>query len=64
MVFPKGYRLVLTLQGRDFEIPGMLGRMLHNHPEDRNPVEFGGISTITTGAAHESYLLLPVIPAR
>ena len=64
MVFPKGYRLVLTLQGCDFEIPGVAGRMLHNHPEDRNPVEFGGVSTISTGAVHESYLLMPVIPER
>jgi predicted acyl esterase len=64
MVFPKGYRMVLTLQGRDFEIPGVPGRMLHNHPEDRNPVEFGGVNTIATGASHESYLLMPVIPAR
>ena len=63
MVFPKGYRLVLTLQGRDFEIPGVPGRMLHNHPEDRNPVEFGGVNTLSTGGIHESYLLMPVISA-
>jgi uncharacterized protein len=62
MVFPKGYRLVLTLQGRDFEFPGTPGRMLHNHPEDRNPTEFAGLNTITTGASKESYLLLPIIP--
>ena len=64
MVFPKGYRLVLTLQGRDFEFPGTSGRMLHNHPEDRHPSEFGGLNTITTGASNESYLLLPVIPSQ
>lgn len=64
IVFPKGYRLVLTLQGRDFEIPGVSGRMLHNHPQDRDPVEFAGVNTITTGGRHKSYLLVPIIPAR
>jgi uncharacterized protein len=64
MVFPKGFRLVLTLQGRDFEFPGVPGRMLHNHPIDRDPAEFGGTNTIATGGVHASYLLMPVIPAR
>jgi predicted acyl esterase len=63
MVFPTGYRLVLTLQGRDFEFPGTPGRMLHNHPQDRDPVEFGGMHSITTGGRHQSYLVLPVIPS-
>ena len=62
MVFPKGYRLVLTLQGRDFEFPGTPGRMLHNHPDDRPAAEFGGRNTIHTGGAHESFLSLPTIP--
>jgi uncharacterized protein len=62
MVFPKGYRLVLTVQGRDFELPGTPGRMLHNHPQDRDPREFGGTNAIVTGGDRESYLLMPVIP--
>ena len=62
MVFPRGYRLVLTLQGRDFEFPGTPGRMLHNHPQDRDAVELGGTNTIVTGGARESYLMLPIIP--
>ena len=62
MVFPKGYRLVLTLQGRDFQFPGAPGRMLHNHPLDRAPDEFGGVNAIRTGANYDSYLLMPVIP--
>lgn len=64
MVFPKGYRLVLTLLGRDFEFAGKSGRMLHNHPEDRDPREFGGTNTIFTGGATESYLILPVVPVK
>lgn len=63
MVFPKGYRLVLTVLGRDFEFEGIPGRMLHNHPQDRTAAEFGGTNTVHTGGKHESYLMLPVIPA-
>ncbi len=62
MVYPKGYRLVLTLQAQDFVI-NPPGRLLHNHPEDRNPEEFGGISTLHTGGQHDSFLLMPLIPA-
>jgi predicted acyl esterase len=62
MIFPKGYRLVMTIQGRDFEFPGVAGRMLHNHPQDRPESEFGGANTIHTGGGNESYLMLPIIP--
>ena len=61
MVFPKDYRLTLTLQGRDFEFPGVPGRMLHAHPLDRPAEEFGGVNTILTGGVHASYLLMPHI---
>jgi predicted acyl esterase len=61
MVFPKGYRLVLTLQGCDFEFPGTPGRMLHNHPTDRPPAEFNGKNTIHTGSRYDSFLILPII---
>ena len=62
MVFPAGYRLALTIAGRDFEIERIPGRILHQHPANRGSAEFGGTNTIVTGGAHESYLLLPVIP--
>ena len=62
MVFPKGYKMVLTVQGHDLEFDGVPGRMLHNHPADRPAEEFGGINTIATGGEHESYLIMPVIP--
>lgn len=63
MVYPRGYRLVLTIQGRDIDIPGYTRRILHNHPQDRDPAEFGGRNTIFTGGPHPSFLLVPVIPA-
>jgi predicted acyl esterase len=62
IVFPEGYRMMLTLQGRDFEAGGIPGRILHNHPVNRNAAEFAGVTTIRTGPDHESYLLLPLIP--
>jgi uncharacterized protein len=61
IVCPAGYRLALTLQGRDYEY-GVPGRMLHNDPADRPAEDFAGITTIHTGGAHASYLLLPNIP--
>ncbi|MDF2120254.1 CocE/NonD family hydrolase [Roseiarcaceae bacterium H3SJ34-1] len=59
MVFPKGYRLVLTLMGKDFEFPGIAGRILHQHPGDRGRAEFLGTNRIFTGGGRASYLMLP-----
>lgn len=54
--------MVLTLLGRDLEVAGIPGRILHNHPVNRDPAEFGGRVTLLIGGARESYFLLPVIP--
>jgi predicted acyl esterase len=62
-VLPTGYRLVLTIMGKDFQFPGIPGRILHNHPHDRDRPEFKGTSRIFTGGDRASYLLLPHIPA-
>jgi predicted acyl esterase len=62
LVFPKGWRLVLTLQGHEFVVSPP-GRLLHDHPVDRDPGEFGGTNTIHTGGDQASYLLMPLIPA-
>jgi predicted acyl esterase len=61
MIFPKGYRLVLTLMGKDFEFPGIAGRILHQHPGDRGRAEFQGTNRIFTGGARASYLMLPAV---
>jgi hypothetical protein len=55
---PQGYRLALTLQGKDFE---RVGWFTHDDPVDRPPASFAGTNTIHTGADRQSYLLLPVI---
>lgn len=62
MVFPRGYRLVLTIQGKDLLIAPP-GRLRHDHPQDRPPALFGGTVEVHTGGEAPSYLLLPLIPA-
>lgn len=61
IVCPPGYRLALTIQGRDFqyETPG---RLLHDDPRDRPENEFAGRTTIYSGGSLASCLTLPVIP--
>jgi predicted acyl esterase len=76
IVVPAGHRIALTVLGKDFERSGTglhmksfanelrgSGPFLHNDPEDRPRAAFGGRTTIHTGNAHPSYLLLPVVPA-
>jgi len=64
---PAGYRLALTLQGKDFERPGETGPQrgsgwfLHDDPRDRPPSSFGGTHTVHSGGGRDSYLLLPLI---
>jgi len=75
VVIPVGYRLALTVQGRDFEFPGDgpwpsvygvpmkgHGMFVHVDPHDRPADIFGGTTTLVSGPDQESYLLLPFIP--
>jgi predicted acyl esterase len=75
VVVPAGYRLALTVQGRDFEFPGDgpwpttygvemkgHGMFLHNDPDDRPAAVFGAATTLVSSPRHPSHLLLPVIP--
>jgi uncharacterized protein len=70
IVAPAGYRLALTVSGRDIERPDAEGLMrgsgifLHNDPADRSEEVFGGVATIHTDEGRASYLLLPLIPSR
>jgi predicted acyl esterase len=63
IVVPKGYRLALTVAGRDYEAPGVSGRLLHQHEKDRPREEFDALITLFSGPEHDSHLLLPFIPA-
>jgi len=75
VVVPAGYRLAVTIQGRDFEVPGDgpwpethgvpmkgHGMFLHNDPDDRPADIYAGTTTLVSGPDQPSYLLLPVIP--
>ena len=78
IVIPAGWRLALSVRGKDYEYEGELGEfaqrfhyatrgtggMTHNDPDDRPAEVFGGRVTLHAGAGRESYLLVPVIPPR
>jgi predicted acyl esterase len=67
IVCPAGYRLGLTIGGKDFERPQAEGLMkgsglfLHNDSADRPDAEFGGVNRVHTGADQQSRLVLPYI---
>ena len=77
IVMSPGYRLAVTVRGRDYEYEGELsefaktfhyahkgvGPFQHNDPDDRPSEIFGGKVTLHTGGGHQSYLLVPVIPS-
>jgi predicted acyl esterase len=77
IVVPPGYRLGLTVRGKDYNhgcgdkrFPnGMypmtgVGPFLHNNPQDRPAEIFGGRNRLHFEKGSEPYLLLPVIPPR
>ncbi len=76
IVLPAGWRVALTVRGKDYEYDGELsefgktfyygtrgtGGMTHNDPINRPRDIFGGTVTLHAGGGRQSYLLLPVIP--
>jgi predicted acyl esterase len=78
IVVPAGYRIALTIRGKDYEYGGGsggrlsnfkneltgCGPFLHNDPEDRPASIFGGQTTLHFGGDRQGYLLLPVIPPK
>jgi predicted acyl esterase len=77
IVVPAGYRIALTVRGRDYVYPGGsggrlsnmkneftgCGPFLHDDPRDRPIAVFGVTTTIHFGRGRDNYVLLPVIPA-
>ena len=75
---PAGYRIALTVRGRDYEWQQSTGArlsnfknellgcgpFLHDDPRDRPEAVFGGKVTLHCGGPHAASILLPVIPAR
>jgi uncharacterized protein len=77
IVVPPGYRIALSVRGRDYEYDGTdmalphapypmkgVGPFTHTNPQDRPPSLFGGTNTLNFGADTAPYVLLPVIPTR
>ena len=78
LVVPAGYRIGLSVRGRDYEYPGgpgpglgVLGAVFtgvgpfqHNDARDRPPAIFGKQVTLHCGPGRQSHLLLPIISAR
>jgi len=78
IVVPAGHRVALSVRGKDYEWQHSTGArlsnfknelrgcgpFLHDDPRDRPAEVFGGENTLHTGPGRESYLLIPVIPAR
>ena len=68
IVLPKGYRLALRIDARDFERENASGPrkgsgpFLHTDSVDRPSELFAGMNTILCGGKHDSHLVLPVIP--
>jgi len=76
IVAPAGYRVALSVRGRDYVYPGGsggrlsnmkneftgCGPFLHDDARDRPLALFGGTTTLHFGGAHENWVLLPIIP--
>ncbi|HUH71202.1 MAG TPA: CocE/NonD family hydrolase C-terminal non-catalytic domain-containing protein [Mycobacterium sp.] len=73
IVLPAGFRLAVTIGGRDFARQAQAqaagppvfrgsGPFLHTDPDDRPPEVFNGATTIHSGPDTPSHLVLPIIP--
>jgi predicted acyl esterase len=77
IVAPPGYRIGLTIRGKDYEYDGTdaglenapypmkgVGPFTHTHPQDRPPAIFGGRNALHFAEGRMPYLQLPIIPPR
>ena len=78
IVVPAGYRVALTVRGKDYEYSGGsggrlsnfkneltgCGPFLHDDPVDRPKEIFGGKTTLHFGGERRPCLLLPVVPSK
>jgi uncharacterized protein len=76
IVVPPGWRIGLTVRGKDYEYDGTLadvpfstypmkgvGPFTHTNPKDRPPEIFAGKNTLHFAEGKMPYVLLPIIPA-
>ncbi len=77
IVVPAGYRIALTIRGKDYEHACSGGKLsnfknelrgcgpfLHDDPADRPPAIFSGQTTLHAGKDGQPYLLLPIVPRK
>src|SRR5262245_32684174 len=78
IVVPAGYRVGVSIRGKDYEYGGAsggklsnfknelkgCGPFLHDDPRDRPPAIFDGITSLHFGPGKMPYLLLPIIPPK
>ena len=77
IVVPAGYRIALTIRGRDYEHACSGGKLshfknelrgcgpfLHDDPRDRPQEIFEGRTTLHASHHRQPYVLLPIVPAR
>jgi predicted acyl esterase len=77
IVVPAGFRIALTIRGKDYEHDGEAaslsnmknpmrgcGPFIHDDTTDRSPAVFNGKVTLHFGAKRQASVLLPVIPAK
>jgi predicted acyl esterase len=77
IVVPQGYRVALTVRGKDYVYPGPAGRLsnmkypmtgcgpfTHTDPKDRPAKIFDGEVTIYSGDDRASFVQVPMIPKR
>jgi hypothetical protein len=76
IVVPPGYRIALTVRGKDYEYAGPsggrlanfknelrgCGPFLHDDPRDRPPQVFGGKTTLHIGPDRAACVIIPIIP--
>jgi hypothetical protein len=77
IVAPAGYRIALTIRGKDYEHACSGGKLsnfknelrgcgpfLHNDPADRPAKLFAGKTTLHAETSRQPFLLLPIIPRK
>jgi predicted acyl esterase len=76
IVIPEGYRIGLSVRGRDYEYGGAsggrlsnfkndlkgCGPFLHDDPLDRPPHIFSGTTSLHAAGERRPFLLLPIVP--
>jgi predicted acyl esterase len=78
VIVPAGYRVALTVRGKDYEYAGEIAELdffknsklkgvgiyTHANPKLRPTELYNGATTLHTGGVHSACVLLPVIPAK